>query len=213
MILESPKHLPITWGFSDRKNPVPQGDIKTPSQVHGNRITEYQSNCNLADTDGIFTTEPGIKIAVRVADCAPVLLGGQLRNGKLFIAAVHAGWRGATKNVWGNMIDRFIDCGGDLKTAAWAIGPCILKCHFQVGNEVFKAAELHKHWSEAKGINNNPKDYFDLPEFLSLQALDKGLDKKLNFSQLACTYCNSQRFYSYRRGDLTKRQYGWIKIE
>lgn len=211
--LKTPEHLPITWGFTDRSDLSVRHDIQTPQQVHGNHITEYSPDQFLCEADAIFTTIRGVKIGVRVADCAPVLFGGKLYDGNVLIGAVHAGWRGATSDIWGKFIDLFIHRGGLLETAAWAIGPCIMKCHFQVGNEVFKAAETHKHWVQVKGQNYHAKDYFDLPEFIRLQAKSKGLDPALEFGQPECTYCNSERFYSFRRGDLKDRQYGWIKIE
>ena len=211
--LKSPKHLPITWGFTDRNDFSAGHDIKTPSQAHGNHITEYISDHSLASADALFTTQSGVKIGVKVADCAPILFGGELIDGRVFAGVVHAGWRGATSDIWGKFIDLFIARGGLLKTAAWAIGPCIFKCHFQVGNEVFKAAESHQHWIQANGRNENQKDYFDLPGFIRLQARAKGLDPDLEFGQSECTYCNVERYYSYRRGDLKDRQYGWVKIE
>ncbi|MBT3223256.1 MAG: laccase, partial [Proteobacteria bacterium] len=67
-------------------------------QVHGNRVVEVSSPKGpfevVADADGAVTTKKGIILAVRVADCVPVLLaapGG--------VAVAHAGWRGAAAQV------------------------------------------------------------------------------------------------------------------
>ncbi len=211
--IQPPKHLPITWGFTTRNNTIDDQDIKTPIQVHGNLITEYKSDKRLESSDALYTTERGVVLAVRVADCAPILFAGRLNNDEIFAGVVHAGWRGATLDIFGMFIDRFLSLGGQKDTAAWAIGPCIKKCHFQVGNEVFKAAEKHQHWLTARGVNKNHKDYFDLPDFLRLQAISKGLNPALDFSKVECTYCNPNDYYSFRRGDLKSRQCGWVKIE
>ena len=71
-------------------------------QVHGNRVVEVSSPKGpfevVADADGAVTTKKGIILAVRVADCVPVLLaapGG--------VAVAHAGWRGAAAITLGGL--------------------------------------------------------------------------------------------------------------
>ena len=87
---------------------------------------------------------PAHAVAVRVADCVPVLLADPM-TGR--VAAVHAGWRGVVADVIGTAVRRLAvarshgreagssssrDAGGFLA----AIGPCIGPCCFEVGVDV-----------------------------------------------------------------------------
>lgn len=58
-------------------------------QVHGAGVVVADRAGRLGDGDALVTTTPGLPIAVRVADCAPIVL---LADG--VVGVVHAGWRG-----------------------------------------------------------------------------------------------------------------------
>lgn len=84
--------------------------------------------------DGFFTTESGITLIVRVADCAPVLMYGELGGGKVAVAAVHAGWRGAAAGIAGVAAEKLKAVGAmNIKAA---IGPCIHPCCYAVGEDM-----------------------------------------------------------------------------
>ena len=61
-------------------------------------------------------------IAVLTADCAPILL---YDKNKKMIAAIHAGWRGAYKDIIKKVIHFMIKKGCTSKNITAAIGPCI----------------------------------------------------------------------------------------
>lgn len=70
------------------------------------------------ESDGIVTDEPGVVLAVRVADCVPVLLADQEAG---VIGAAHAGRLGVQKGVVPAAVARMRDLGASDITA-W-IGP------------------------------------------------------------------------------------------
>jgi YfiH family protein len=69
------------------------------AQVHGAAVVEVGGGRrpSLADTeaDALVTAEPGVVLAVRTADCAPVIFAAD--NGALGVA--HAGWPGTGAGV------------------------------------------------------------------------------------------------------------------
>ena len=71
-------------------------------QVHSNKIIELKripknfKQIRIGKADGIFTGLSNVGIGILTADCAPILF---FDNQKKFICCVHAGWKGAFKNI------------------------------------------------------------------------------------------------------------------
>lgn len=211
--------FPLTWGFSTRLDPPDTLPERRLNQVH--RCGILEATDAVVDGDGLWTTTPGNRIGVRVADCVPVLLAGRLADGRPWAAALHAGWRGATGHgddtpgggILRRGLARFQALGGDPAGLIWAFGPAILACHFEVGEEVIEAARQDAAWQkELCSVGPSGKPHLDLHGFLRAQALDLGLDPAREGSVALCTVCRPDLLYSYRRGETTGRQWGWIEI-
>jgi YfiH family protein len=200
----------LRWGFSTRLDPAEQLPRPELKQVHGCDI--HRAGGEVRPGDGLWTTQPRQAIGVRVADCVPILLAGRIQ-GEPWIAALHAGWRGATDGILRRGIGLFAEHGGDPGDLAWAFGPAIQPCHFEVGDEVLEAARRDPAWREdlaRPGPRGRP--HLDLHGLLRAQALELGLDPERDGSVPLCTVCQEDLLYSYRRGDLEGRQWGWIEI-
>lgn len=210
LIPAPPPPFPLHWGFSTRLDGpegLPPVDLR---QVHGSRVVE--AGPERQDADGIWTEERGRTIGVRVADCVPVLLAGPA-GGRPWAAALHAGWRGAVAGILREGVAVFRSRGGDPADLAWALGPAILRCHFEVGDEVVEAARRDPAWREdLAGPGPRGRAHLDLHGLLRAQAADLGLDPALEASVARCTLCERDLLYSYRGGDATGRQWGWIRI-
>jgi len=203
--------FPLTWGFSTRLDGP--GDLPPVRlrQVHGSDVV--QAAAGLQDADGLWTREPGLAIGVRVADCVPILLAGPTPGGP-WAAALHAGWRGATAGILRRGVAVYRDLGGEPGRLVWALGPAILRCHFEVGEEVLAAARRDPAWREdlaEPGPRGRP--HLDLHGFLRAQALDLGLDAALDGSVPRCTLCEPALLNSFRGGAATARQWGWIRLQ
>jgi YfiH family protein len=110
-------------------------------QVHGASVRSLRRGAVGADAaaarpdgDAIVSNEPGLALAVLVADCVPILLA-DARTGSA--AAVHAGWRGTCAGVAGAAVEAMrrefaVDPGSLLA----AIGPSIGPEDYEVGEEV-----------------------------------------------------------------------------
>ncbi len=211
--------FPLSWGFSTRLDLAASLPDRRLNQVH--RCGVVEASDAVVEGDGIWTTSPGTRIGVRVADCVPVLLAGKVAGGKPWVAALHAGWRGATGHgdpaPGGGILRRGValyqSLGGDPWNLVWALGPAILACHFEVGDEVISAARLDPAWQDTLRTEGSAgKAHLDLHGFLHAQGLDLGLDPSKNGSVRFCTVCRPDLLYSYRRGETTDRQWGWIEI-
>ncbi|MDP2876837.1 MAG: polyphenol oxidase family protein [Holophaga sp.] len=205
-----PPPFPLQWGFTtrlDSPNSAPPIRLK---QIHGCEI--HPANDEVQLGDGLWTTTPGEAIGVRVADCAPILLAGLAANTP-WVAALHAGWRGAVAAILRRGVRQFEEQGGHPKDLVWAIGPAIGRCHFEVGVEVIEAAREDSTWRDDLATESpSGKFFFDLHGFLRAQALDLGLDMRKDGSINRCTRCEPELFFSYRGGDTEGRQWGWVQI-
>ena len=104
-------------------------------QVHGTTIVDASVADGHRRADGIFTTRPEVKIAIKTADCLPILC---VADG--YGAVIHAGWRGLFAGILVNAIKLLLVNGGDLATALWAIGPAISVDNYQVGDDFLVAS-------------------------------------------------------------------------
>lgn len=210
--------FPLHWGFSTRQDHPEPLPIARLTQVHGCGIVEASGA--IPEADGLWTTRPGVRIGVRVADCVPILLAGPLPGGEAWIAALHAGWRGATgvtespsNGILRRGVALYRNLGGDPSCLAWSLGPAILACHFEVGEEVIYAARRDPAWREdlqCPGRHGRP--HLDLHGFLKAQAADLGLESGNDGSLPLCTVCRPDLLWSWRRGEKTGRQWGWAEI-
>jgi YfiH family protein len=211
--------FPLSWGFSTRLDPTEELPQRRLNQVH--RCGVVEASDAVVDGDGLWTSTSGVRIGVRVADCVPVLLAGPLSGGRPWAAALHAGWRGATGygdpeaggGILRRGVARYRALGGEPADLVWAFGPAILACHFEVGEEVIGAAQLDPAWQEnLRSLGPSGKPHLDLHGFLRAQAVDLGLNLTQDGSVALCTVCRPDLLYSYRRGETTGRQWGWIEI-
>lgn len=102
-----------------------------------------------ADTkaDAIVTDDPARILAIRIADCTPILLSTV--DGRV-VAAAHAGWRGVIAGVATRTVEAMRSLAANANTQTEfiaAIGPCIGFDSFEVGPEV--AAEFTRVFGDA----------------------------------------------------------------
>ena len=81
--------------FSTRRDCMPSFHIVMGHQVHDDRVAIVDrpdlTREDLEGYDALVTRLPGCPIAVRTADCVPVLLYDPVEK---IVAAVHSGWKG-----------------------------------------------------------------------------------------------------------------------
>lgn len=204
--------FPLRWGFSTRHTDPALLPPRRLQQVHGCEVVEADPFARDAvEADGLWTLERGLPLGVRTADCVPILLAGLCAQGP-WIAALHAGWRGAVGGIQRRAVARFAELDGHPGTLAYAFGPCIQACHFEVGPEVVDAARRDPAWREELATSGPAgRPHLDLHGLLRAQAQDLGLDPAKDGSVARCTVCEPDVFFSYRCGERTGRQWGVIE--
>ena len=106
--------------------------IMIPRQTHSTNVCYVDFAGEVPDTDAVITDKAGLCIAVKTADCIPVLLYDSCRH---LIAAVHAGWRGTVGRIVEKTLLQMQSRAGDVSAI---IGPGISLESFEVGDEVYE---------------------------------------------------------------------------
>ena len=176
-----------------------RGSLLTVSQVHGRAVALAEQIGEAApEADAIVCTTPGLAIAVRVADCVPVLLSGP--GG---VAAIHAGWRGTAADVVREGLHTLCDAAhiapSDVRAA---VGPSIRGCCYAVGDEV-----VHLVGVVAPGNEWLDGTHLDLALANAAILRDCGVTVDVVGG---CTRCG-EGWFSHRRGD-AERQVGAIML-
>jgi YfiH family protein len=121
------------------------------NQVHGRthvvvKAGEPLSNSERPDADVLVSNAPDAAVAVRAADCVPILIADRESGA---VAAVHAGWRGTCAGAVGAAVGALgVEFGSRPADLVAAIGPSIGVCCYEVGPELvdaFAAAGYERH--------------------------------------------------------------------
>jgi YfiH family protein len=166
-------------------------------QVHGPEVHAVRAGQPFESGvkgDAMTSDDPDRAIAVRVADCVPILVASD--DGSL-VAAIHAGWRGVIANIVGATINQLRERGGSSLVAA--IGPCIGFEAFEVGTEVL--AEFERVFGEHAPTRHSEdgKGRVDLRAAVRMQLLTAGLSDEQIDTTDRCTSRDALEFFSHRR--------------
>ena len=168
-------------------------DLATVRQIHSDKILKADRTGSLGEGDALITNQPGITLAVRTADCLPILMA-DTRNRA--IAAVHAGWRGTVREIVPKTVRAMAEhFGTHPDDLVIAIGPGIGACCFEVGPEV--GIEFAPFFPERSDLGQRTK--VDLVETnIRLLGRNDGRMRQIATSGL-CSCCDADHFHSYRR--------------
>lgn len=156
-------------------------DVVQVHQVHAGAVytvlAGHPAHPTTNDTkaDALVTNDPGRLIAVRVADCVPVLLSSL--DGSV-VAAAHAGWRGVIADVVPHTVAAMLKLGVPAPSSIVAsIGPCIGPAAFEVGPEVAEAfrARFGPATPNVRTAPHPGKHLVDLKAALCTQLIESGV--------------------------------------
>jgi YfiH family protein len=184
----------LEHGFGTRVSVAADRQLTTGRQIHSDRVLVAEGEPGIVgEGDALITNRPGVLLAIRTADCVPILIAdGRTRA----VAAVHAGWRGTVLGIVSKTIQALAErYGSRPEDLVIAIGPGIGECCFQVGPEV--ATQFRAIFPERNDLGMRAD--IDLVEANRRQlTVARVLDDRITISGL-CTMCLADTFHSYRR--------------
>jgi YfiH family protein len=178
----------LIHGFGTRLADIPAmfPNLATVKQIHSTTCVPGGGRSGvLGQGDALLENTPGSVVAVKTADCIPVLLVDERHRA---VAAVHAGWRGAAAGIAAHalaaMAERFGTRPADVQAA---IGPGIGKCCYEVGPEV------------AVHFGEQGRAHVDLSAANRSQLVEAGVAPNRIYAANLCTMCHPGEFHSFRR--------------
>lgn len=205
-----------------RRRLIPGGSrVFCGEQVHGNRVEVVESTRRYAGTgqahtrgpvvqllgiDGLIVDDPSLPIAVRTADCVPLLLVDvRLRR----VAIVHAGWRGSLDRISEKAVEKMVGLGSDLADLVAWMGPTISGEAYEIAPEL--AERFRAAFPKYEGaISDN---HLDLVFLNACQLREAGVPRAQIHAANFCTAGNLDLCYSFRaEGDRTGRMVAYAMI-
>ena len=179
-------------------------DVAWAKQVHGSRVLVVDGPGCAGEGDALVTTTPGLRLAVRAADCGPLVLAAA--GGRPCVAVAHVGWRGARDGVVAAAAGAVRRLSGSDEVRGW-LGPCIRPCCYAFGGHDLDALAA----ALGDGVRATTATgglALDLPAAIGLAAASAGV--RLTGADGRCTACHrdaagAPTFYSHRaRGDTAR---------
>lgn len=165
------------------------------TQVHGTEVLMCHGagRNHGRKADILLSTELDRTVAVRTADCVPILLADPETG---IVAAVHAGWRGTVQNAAGRAVEEMCKRGARAKKILAALGPSIGPCCFAINKDVWMSL---KHLCGSKEGNGLHPYAVDLAAINMTQLSKAGVLTRHMERFHMCTHCQPGLFFSHRR--------------
>ena len=154
--------------------------------------------------DASITREQRKVLAIMVADCLPIMFTS--RGGNI-VGIAHAGWRGLADGVLSSTVMAL----GSGSMLAW-MGPAIGPCHYTVGVDVRASFSSGTGFAKCPENASSAESKFSMDLYAIANEQLQSLGVEVYGGGL-CTYCDSSRFFSYRRDGVTGRMGGFIWME
>lgn len=209
----------IKWGISEKKDGamnirLPLGDniclnnrriffdklgidienVVATNLVHGVNIyitKEDDRGKIILETDGLVTNKKNVFLTVTASDCLPIYFFDPVLN---VIGLAHAGWRGVVKNIVIELINKLKnEFNSDPKNICVYVGPHLQLCHFEIKNDIISQFD-EKYISYDKN-----KITVNLSAIVRNQLVASGILLDNISISSNCTYCNADKYFSYRR--------------
>jgi YfiH family protein len=152
--------------------------------------------------DAILTMEPGLALAVLVADCAPVLLADPVAR---VVGAAHSGRPGTAAGVVPALVERMRERGADPGRMVAVIGPAVCGACYEVPQAL--RAEVAAAVPDAYATTRDGTPGLDIRRGITAQLSATGVvDVRLD---PRCTM-ETPELFSFRRDGRTGRLAGFI---
>ncbi len=187
---------PVRLGaLIERVNSTHAG-LVVAQQVHGAHVVLVDQNDRdtiIPAADGLVTASSGVTLAVKGADCVPVLFYDRERT---VVGVLHAGWRGIVAGVVAEGVALIGSMGISPEDLRVGLGPAIGPCCYQVVADV---SDQLAGIAPGCIIHRDEGTFADLLCLVRHQFIDLGVPERSICQADSCTSCSPDLWHSYRR--------------
>lgn len=171
--------------------------LVSANQIHSDLVLVASKVPEVApDCDGFVSATKNLTLAVKTADCLPILLEDAAAG---IVGAVHAGWRGSAKGIVCRALDQMEALGAKRERICAVIGPRIGPCCFEVkGDFVEEYRGFLGDFGEKFLIFKDDRIFCDLPELNRALLFAGGVLPEHFEDSGLCTCCQPNLFFSHR---------------
>ncbi|MGO1370165.1 MAG: peptidoglycan editing factor PgeF [Senegalia sp. (in: firmicutes)] len=182
-------------------------DIVMSSQYHHNNIRVIKEedkgkgiikDRNYKDIDGLITAIPQIPLVTFHADCSSIYFYDPIKK---VIGLAHAGWKGTTMEIAGNMVEIMVkEFGTNAIDLIIAIGPSICNKCYEIDEDVREKFEnMSIDSSQYISYDSEKNKYYpDINNINKAILISKGVkEENIGLSNI-CTMENKELFFSHR---------------
>lgn len=175
-------------------------------QIHGRDLVRAPAGTG-ARADALWTSQPGLAVGVRTADCVPILLVDERRRA---VAVIHAGWRGSARGITRHVVS-MLDSDPGIDPRSWlvVIGPCIGPCCYEVDGPVRDAIAEAAVFAPS---DRAERYRLDLERLNRLQLERAGVRPERIERVGGCTACMPNVYASYRRDGTAGRMLHYVRM-
>ena len=186
--------------------------LVAPMQVHGTAVVPAAPIWALPQkprADAVFVGgDCAVWGSLRFADCTPVLVAGGNQNP--WALGIHSGFQGTLRSITPKVLSKLgalsTDSTVDEHTHAW-IGPAIGRCCYGRKKEDPSTAKALSVFPDDCREERGDEVFFDLHRMITHQLKKAGVPAENIKVFPQCTSCRSERYYSWRKGDLADRMF------
>ena len=203
---DSKKNIDSNLKIVGKKIGVLSKKIFLLHQIHSNKfyfIKDSKYYSKKIKADALITESRNIAIGVLTADCVPILL---YDKNKKIISAIHAGWKGAYKDIIKNVLKFLLNRGCKPSDITAVIGPCISKKNYEVKKDFINKFIKKDKKNKKFFVKINKKTYFSLNSYIKYQ-LESLHIKNIEIIKKD-TFNPKNNFFSARRSLKKNNDYG-----
>ena len=148
--------------------------------------------------DALVSNTPNVLLAVKTADCVPILIGDPVTRA---FAAVHAGWRGTSSSILKRAVEELeSEYGAQVANLRVAIGPAANACCYEVGSDVIEV--FKDRFANADELLTPTRDghaLINLHQANREHVISAGVPADRIHLAPFCTMDRNDLFFSYRQ--------------
>ena len=190
-------------------------------QVHSDIIHISSQIEAGTEGDGIILDQKDTMAVIKTADCTPLFFWYHRCNDFSIGGVIHIGWRGLLKGIEKKLLEllaaKFTTV--DIHQLNIFLGPSIEKNCYEVGPDLYEMFSPKTHRDDIfyplyTSRNRKNKYLLDVKKGIRLSLKESGIPAQRIWESPLCTFCEKDRFPSYRRCPTPgKRIYNFLLLK